>query len=100
MPALKRIAAVTVAAAAFGAASGLTAPAAHAATAPACVGRYVLNDERGFYVFLSNNCAKTMRVQVIVDWAPDSPCYTIAAGGEKTYRYNGILGLYDSTAVC
>jgi hypothetical protein len=100
MPALNRIAAATVAAAALGAASISTAPAAYAATAPACVVRSVHNDANGFSVFLVNKCTKTMKVQVIVDWAPDSPCYTIPVGGERYYRYDGLLGFYNSTAVC
>lgn len=41
-----------------------------------------------------------MRVQVVVSYAPDSLCYTLAPKGDELYVYRGILGIYDRTAVC
>ncbi|MEU0955856.1 beta-Ig-H3/fasciclin [Streptomyces niveus] len=71
-----------------------------AATAPSCVQRIVSHFSWGFTVGLTNKCGKTMRVQVIVDYAPDSPCYVLPNNAYTQYEYEGILGLYDSTAVC
>lgn len=95
-------------AAVLGGALVATAPAASAApaapaaggTAPACIGRYVTNTPEGFDVHLTNNCGKTMRVQVVVEYAGDSPCYKLAAGASKLYIYEGVLGRYDRAAVC
>ncbi|GGZ30312.1 beta-Ig-H3/fasciclin [Streptomyces poonensis] len=101
----RKIAACTVAAAAATVGLAVTAPTASAApaaggTAPACIGRYVDGDPDGFTVLLENNCGKTMRVQVVVAYAPDSSCYTLSAGASKLYTYRGITGVYDRTAVC
>ncbi|MEU9619398.1 MULTISPECIES: beta-Ig-H3/fasciclin [unclassified Streptomyces] len=99
---LRKLAATAATTAALSAAFTVAAAPASAAggTAPACIERYVNNDQDGFSVGLYNYCGKTMRVQVIVDYAPDGPCYTIAKDGYKHYRYDGILGLYSRTAVC
>ncbi|MEW2289341.1 beta-Ig-H3/fasciclin [Streptomyces sp. NPDC047841] len=96
---------LAAAAAATAVVSGMFAassPAAYAAggTAPACIARFVSGTQDGFLVGLTNNCGKTMRVQVIVSYAPDSPCYTLGPGAHQSYYYEGILGLYDRTAVC
>lgn len=78
-----------------------SSPAAHAAggTAPACVARGVDYDPAGFFVHLTNNCTRTMRVQVIVRLGSDSPCYSMQRGTSKTFWHGGI-GAYDRTAVC
>ncbi|MBC2866061.1 beta-Ig-H3/fasciclin [Streptomyces mexicanus] len=97
-----------VTAAVLGGALAATAPAASAApaapaaggTAPACISRYVTGTVNGFDVLLTNNCGKTMRVKVVVKYASDSPCYTLRAGADKLYTYEGITGEYDRTAVC
>ena len=87
---------------AFTAPAASAAPAAPAAggTAPACISRYVNGTVDGFDVLLTNNCGRTMRVQVVVKYASDSPCYTLRAGAQKLYSYEGITGQYDRTAVC
>ncbi|MFE0104897.1 beta-Ig-H3/fasciclin [Streptomyces sp. NPDC059009] len=94
--------AVSVAAVTLGVMSVLTAPAAHAAdgTAPACINRYVTDTPNGFDVDLTNNCGRTMRVKVVVDFAGDSPCYILGAGQSKLYIYEGVTGTYDRTVVC
>ncbi|MGH4031049.1 beta-Ig-H3/fasciclin [Actinomycetota bacterium Odt1-20B] len=93
---------VSVAAVTFGGMCVLTAPAAHAAdgTAPACINRYVTDTPNGFDVDLTNNCGRTMRVKVVVNYAGDSPCYTLGAGQSKLYIYEGVTGTYDRTVVC
>ncbi|MGW3403886.1 beta-Ig-H3/fasciclin [Streptomyces zhihengii] len=83
-----------------GAAQAATAQPTAGGTAPACIGRYVEGQVDGFFVSLSNGCGRTMRVQVVVNSAPDSPCYTLSAGSYRTYTYEGILGTYARTAVC
>jgi hypothetical protein len=97
---IRRALAVGAVAAAF--AGGIAASPAQAAggTAPACVIRSVSNEIDGFSVYLENTCTNTMRVQVIVSYAPDSPCYTLSPGESEVYLYEGILGIYDRTAVC
>lgn len=92
--------AVTALAGAAFAAPASAAPAVAAGTAPACVARSVFNHSEGFDVHLTNNCAGQMRVRVIVDYAPDSDCYVLPRGVDTWYSYEGILGLYDSTATC
>ncbi|MFG2332842.1 beta-Ig-H3/fasciclin [Streptomyces sp. NPDC048604] len=98
---LKKLTATAVATAAIGTAFATAAPAyAAGGTAPSCIVRSVHNDQDGFSVILVNKCGRTMRVQVVVSYAPDGPCYTMAAGAQEYYRYDGTWGLYDRTAVC
>ncbi|MFH8978783.1 beta-Ig-H3/fasciclin [Streptomyces sp. NPDC017890] len=100
---IKRLAtavAVTATASVAFAAPASAAPATATGTAPSCVKRPVHYNQDGFVVQLINTCASTKRVRVIVDWAPDSACYTLSPGEEAWYRYEGLTGFYDSTATC
>jgi hypothetical protein len=76
-----------------------TAPMA-GGTAPACIVRTVDYTEQGFWVFLENTCGRTMRVQVIVDYTPDSSCMTMGSGDTKAWYSYGTAGRYVRTAVC
>ncbi|MFB7256092.1 hypothetical protein [Streptomyces nojiriensis] len=51
------------------------------------------NHADGFDVHLTNNCTRTMRVQVIVDYAPDSACHVLPRGADTWYSYEGIFDL-------
>lgn len=98
--------ALTVAAAAAllsgGAAVASAAPLASAAaggTAPACIARYVYDlGGSTSYARITNNCGKTVRVQVIWDWAQDSSCYSLGAG--KVFTASSNFGSYNRTIVC
>ncbi|MFE4054561.1 beta-Ig-H3/fasciclin [Streptomyces sp. YIM B13518] len=79
---------------------GATAAQAAGGTAPACVSRYVRDSVEGFDVAITNNCTKTMRVQVVVSGDSDSPCYTLSPGEFEAFQYTGIFGKYERLAVC
>ncbi|MFG1836926.1 hypothetical protein [Micromonospora sp. NPDC049175] len=72
------------------------------ATAPACVARPVT--ERGteagtvYTVHLRNNCSDNKRVKVVVDWGPDSNCYSLASGQAVDHSF--ALGSYGKTVIC
>lgn len=66
------------------------------ATAPACIHRYVY-PELG-YVWVSNDCGKAMRVKVVINYGPDSPCYLMPKG--SVFDYYWWIGRYDKTVVC
>ncbi|GAA2603394.1 hypothetical protein ACWCO0_25645 [Streptomyces tubercidicus] len=105
----RKVAAYAMAAASATVGLTATAPVASAAsantpaaggTAPACVSRDVWGAVGGFDVAIQNNCTKTMRVQVIVSFGADSPCYTLARGQFEAFAYRGITGRYERVAVC
>ncbi|MEU3188392.1 beta-Ig-H3/fasciclin [Streptomyces sp. NPDC006923] len=91
--------------AALGGSLALTPTAVHAApapatTAPSCVSRSVYTTPGGFDVYLKNNCAGTMSVQVDVSSGGDSPCYVLSAGADETFEYRGVFGNYFKTILC
>ncbi|GAA1908679.1 hypothetical protein [Streptantibioticus ferralitis] len=88
---------------------GLTVPAhadaahqtmaAAGGTAPACIHRR----DHGFlgYVRISNWYGKTMRVRVIIDRGPSSPCRTLANGQAFSWDYDpSLFQSYHKTVVC
>ncbi|MFF0793673.1 hypothetical protein [Streptomyces spiralis] len=64
-------------------------------TAPACIGRAA--SDLGGFVYVGNHCGKTMRVKVIIDFGPDSSCWTLAP--EQVRRHN-YYGSYGKTITC
>ncbi|OEJ42976.1 hypothetical protein AR457_01540 [Streptomyces agglomeratus] len=97
---LRTGAAVAAVTALLGTATVASATPAAAAPAPSCVAKYVDHDPEGFAVLLTNNCSTQKRVRVIVDWAPDSRCYTLAPRASELYVYDGTFGQYNSVATC
>ncbi|MFJ3953688.1 hypothetical protein SLV14_000203 [Streptomyces sp. Je 1-4] len=57
-------------------------------------------DPTGFAVNITNNCRYTVRVQVIVDWGTDSPCWTLARGQGKFWFKETITGTFSHLATC
>ncbi|MFJ8856725.1 hypothetical protein [Streptomyces sp. NPDC102437] len=103
----RKLAALSVTVAAIGSALAVSAPVAAAAPAPGvlaeapgCVYRYWDNDPSGFAVVIENNCSYTVRVQVIVDWGTDSPCWSLAPGADKYWFKETITGQYSYLATC
>ncbi|MFD4863330.1 hypothetical protein [Streptomyces atratus] len=101
------MAALSVTAAAIGSALAVSAPVAVAAPAPGataeapgCVYRYWADDPSGFGISIKNNCKYTVRVQVIVDWGTDSPCWTLGPGAEKYWFKETVTGFYSHLATC
>ncbi|WP_157855263.1 hypothetical protein [Kitasatospora purpeofusca] len=91
-------AAIAVAAMIGGGAPLVLAGTASAAggTAPACVERIVRTYPGGGTVDLTNNCGRTMRVQVVYQNSVGT-CYALASGQHKGLSYEGV---YVRTAVC
>ncbi|MFE2320453.1 hypothetical protein ACFXC8_46800 [Streptomyces sp. NPDC059441] len=81
--------------AAAASADTVTHQASAGGTAPACIGRAA--SDLGGFVYASNNCGKTMRVKVIIDFGPDSSCWTLAPGQERRHNY---YGSYGKTITC
>ncbi|MEV6133860.1 beta-Ig-H3/fasciclin [Streptomyces violaceusniger] len=77
-----------------------TASQAAGGTAPACIKRPVDYTSQGFWVRLENTCPKTMRVQVLVTGAPNSPCMTMGKGDTGPWYSYGANGRYLRTVVC
>ncbi|NUO98475.1 MAG: beta-Ig-H3/fasciclin [Nonomuraea sp.] len=78
---------------------GGAAPAAAAAgTAPSCIARIADEQPHGLIVWVRNGCGKTMRVKVIMDWARDTPCTTLANGASREWTYT--IGSYNRTVLC
>ncbi|MEU2602808.1 hypothetical protein ABZ669_38080 [Streptomyces hirsutus] len=105
MNARKKIA-VAVAGAMACALTSLSAPASAApsdatagGTAPACVYRYVTGSGSTLLISITNQCGKTMRVQVVIAWDYDSDCYVIPDRKNVVVAYSG-TGSYDRLAVC
>jgi hypothetical protein len=95
------IAAATLTVGATGAALWPSDPAAAAAhTAPACVRHYLNPTDRGFDVHLTNDCARTTHVRVVVDNAGDSPCYALPPTASVIHEHESITGSYERTVTC
>jgi hypothetical protein len=77
-------------------ASTVHEPAASGGTAPACIARDV--DNADGFATITNNCGKTMRVNVVISAGPDSGCFTLLNYESKTVQY--LIGVYDKTVVC
>ena len=71
-------------------------PLTNGGTAPACIARHA--DNSWGYADITNNCGKTMHVNVIITAGPDSGCFSIASGETVTFQY--LIGNYDKTVTC
>ncbi|MEU6730030.1 hypothetical protein ABZ917_40525 [Nonomuraea wenchangensis] len=72
--------------------------AAAGGTAPSCVARIADEQPHGLIVWVRNGCGKTMRVKVIMDWARDTDCVTLADGRSREWTYK--TGSYNRTVTC
>ncbi|GAA1743850.1 hypothetical protein AB0K40_00380 [Nonomuraea bangladeshensis] len=75
-----------------------SAAAAARGTAPSCVARIADEQPHGLIVWVRNGCDSTMRVKVIMDWARDTPCVTLAVGRSREWTYK--VGSYNRTVTC
>ncbi|WP_166027025.1 beta-Ig-H3/fasciclin [Streptomyces chilikensis] len=103
-PPSHRAAVIAAAAVTVGATAVALWPSGQAAAAagatPACLKRYVNPTHEGFDVHLTNDCARTTRVRVVVDNAGDSPCYPLAPGNSVIHTHESITGVYERTVTC
>ena len=72
------------------------AGSAFAGTVPSCVG--VSGGVQSKVVGFQNNCTDTVRVKVIINNWPDSPCHTLPPG--QFWSYSWSIGSYDGVATC
>lgn len=91
---LSAIAATAMIAACTMAASG---PAAAAGgTAPACVAREVVKQDKTAWT--TNNCGKNMHIKLVINNGPDARCRTTFPGETVTWTWK--VGSYGRIAVC
>jgi hypothetical protein len=64
------------------------------------VQRYLNPTHEGFDVHLTNDCARTTRVRVVVDNAGDSPCYALAPRDSVIHAHESITGNYERVVTC
>ncbi|MGW9432432.1 hypothetical protein ACWHA1_31395 [Streptomyces decoyicus] len=81
------------------------APTASAAPAkvmgPACLDVDVIESQDvGFDAYITNHCGRTVYVQVIIGWGPDSGCYPVANEKARVVSYRGVLCVYEDTVFC
>ncbi|GAA2799770.1 hypothetical protein [Saccharopolyspora taberi] len=75
------------------------APVANAeGTAPACIARVVDNQADAQYVWVRNECGKTMRIKIIVKGGRDTGCNTLRNGQSREWKLT--WGSYDKTVTC
>ncbi|MEV0493489.1 hypothetical protein [Streptomyces atratus] len=89
----------TAAATAMIAVSALTTagPAAAAGgTAPACIAREVVKQNKTAWT--TNNCGKNMHIQLVIKNGPDQQCWTTLPG--ETLEWKWKVGSYGRIAVC
>ncbi|MCP2165800.1 hypothetical protein [Goodfellowiella coeruleoviolacea] len=67
-------------------------------TAPACIARVVDNQADAQYVWVRNECGKTMRIKIIVKGGRDTGCNTLRSGQSREWKLT--WGTYDRTVVC
>ncbi|WP_151775041.1 beta-Ig-H3/fasciclin [Streptomyces abyssomicinicus] len=103
-PSTRRTAVIAAAGVTVGATAAALWPSDPAAaagpTAPACVRQYVNPTPAGFDVHLTNDCARTARVRVVVDNAGDSPCFRLAPKDSVIHTHESITGAYERTVTC
>jgi hypothetical protein len=65
-------------------------------TAPACVSRDVVKQEKR--VTVTNRCGKTMHLKVVIDNGPDLKCWTYQNGQAFLWKWK--LGSYGKIVTC
>ncbi|MFD3420997.1 hypothetical protein [Streptomyces decoyicus] len=54
----------------------------------------------GFDAYITNHCGRTVYVQVIIGWGPDSGCYPVANEKARVVSYRGVFCVYEDTVFC
>ncbi|MFF1925854.1 hypothetical protein ACFVW8_35465 [Streptomyces sp. NPDC058221] len=91
---LSAIAAATMIAAFTMTAAGPAAAAGD--TAPACVAREVVKQDKTAWT--TNNCGRNMHIKLVIDHGPDQRCWTTFPG--ETLKWTWKMGSYGRIAVC
>ncbi|MCP2257680.1 hypothetical protein LX15_001365 [Streptoalloteichus tenebrarius] len=94
------LAAVGATAVALSGAALVGVPVAEAAggTAPARIVRVIDNQAHARYVWVRNECGRTMRIKIIVRGAPDTGRTTLRHGQSREWKLT--WGSYERTVVC
>lgn len=70
--------------------------AAAGGTAPACVAREVVKQDKTAWT--TNNCGKNMHIKLVINNGPDAQCRTTFPGETVTWKWK--VGSYGRIAVC